>query len=58
MSLQQWSWGASALGGLFTGFMAQFFGAPITLFVGGLITIFVSIYTGLLVFRVRTQKTE
>ena len=58
MSLQQWSWGASALGGLFTGFMAQFFGAPITLFIGGLITIFVSIYTGLLVFRGRTQKTE
>jgi len=58
MSLQQWSWGASALGGFFTGFMAQFFGAPITLFIGGLITIFVSIYTGLLVFRVRTQKTE
>jgi predicted MFS family arabinose efflux permease len=58
MSLQQWSWGASAFGGIFAGFMAQFFGAPITLFLGGLITIFVSIYTGLLLFRVRTQKTE
>jgi MFS family permease len=58
MSLQQWSWGASAFGGIFAGFMAQFFGAPITLFLGGLITIFVSIYTGLLLFRARTQKTE
>ena len=58
MSLQQWSWGASAFGGIFAGFMAQYFGAPITLFIGGLITIVVSIYTGLLLFRVRTQKTE
>ena len=58
MSLQQLSWGASAFGGIFAGIMAQFFGAPITLFLGGLITIVVSIYTGLLLFRVRTQKTE
>jgi MFS family permease len=58
MSLQQLSWGASAFGGIFAGFMAQFFGAPVTLFLGGLITIFISIYTGLLLFRVRTQKTE
>jgi MFS family permease len=58
MSLQQWSWGASAFGGIFAGSMAQFFGAPITLFLGGLITIVVSIYTGLLLFRVRTQKRE
>jgi len=58
MSLQQWSWGASAFGGIFTGIMAQYFGAPITLFLGGLMTIVISIYTGLLLFRVRTQKTE
>ena len=58
MSLQQWSWGASAFGGILTGIMAQYFGAPITLFLGGLMTIVISIYTGLLLFRVRTQKTE
>ena len=27
MSLQQWSWGASAFGGIFAGFMAQYFGS-------------------------------
>ena len=51
MSLQQWSWGSAALGGLFTGFFAESFGSPFTLLISGILIIFFTISIGTLLLN-------
>ncbi len=46
MSINQFTWGASALGGLLTGYIAQRFDAPTALTVGGTIAIIATILVG------------
>jgi len=46
MSINQLTWGASALGGLFMGYMAQRFDAPIAMTLGGVIAILATILVG------------
>ena len=54
MSLQQWSWGSAALGGLFTGFFAESFSSPFTLLISGILIIFFTISIGtLLLSKIR-----
>ena len=51
MSMQQWAWGSAALGGIFTGFFAQNFGAPKTLILSGILIIFSAIFIGSLLLK-------
>ncbi len=46
MSINQLTWGASALGGLFMGYMAQRFDAPTAMTLGGAIAILATILVG------------
>ena len=51
MSLHQFTWGATALGGLLMGGLAQNFGAPLALTVGGLATVIATAVVGATVLR-------
>ena len=51
MSMQQWAWGSAALGGIFTGFFAQNYGAPKTLILSGILIIFSAIFIGSLLLK-------
>ena len=51
MSVHQLSWGATALGGMLIGFLAQLAGAPFALTLGGLITALLA--GGLVLARLR-----
>lgn len=51
MSLHQFTWGATALGGLLMGGLAQNFGAPLALTVGGLATVTATAVVGATVLR-------
>ena len=51
MSLHQFTWGATALGGLLMGGLAQSFGAPLALTVGGLATVIATAVVGATVLR-------
>jgi MFS family permease len=46
MSINQLTWGASALGGLTMGYLAQKFDAPTAMTVGGTIAIFATLIVG------------
>ena len=51
MSLHQFTWGATALGGLLMGGLAQNFGAPLALTVGGFATAIATAVVGATVLR-------
>ena len=51
MSLHQFTWGATALGGLLMGGLAQNFGAPLALTVGGFATVIATAAVGATVLR-------
>ncbi len=51
MSLHQFTWGATALGGLLMGGLAQNFGAPLALTVGGIATVIATAAVGATVLR-------
>jgi len=46
MSINQLTWGASALGGLMMGYLAQQFDAPFAMTVGGTIAILATVLVG------------
>jgi len=46
MSINQLTWGASALGGLMTGYLAQRFDAPLAMTLGGAIAILATVLVG------------
>jgi MFS-type transporter involved in bile tolerance (Atg22 family) len=46
MSINQLTWGASALGGLLMGYLAQRFDAPFAMTLGGSIAIIATLYVG------------
>ncbi len=57
MSLHQFTWGATALGGLLMGGLAQSFGAPFALTVGGIATAAATAIVGATVLRRAADKT-
>jgi hypothetical protein len=46
LSINQLTWGASALGGLFMGYLAQRFDAPVAMTIGGTIVVLATVLVG------------
>ena len=57
MSIHQFTWGSTALGGLLMGGLAQAFGAPLALTVGGIATVAATAVVGATVLRKAPGKT-